>query len=84
MEFVFGLADIQTLAVECAAGSRHEGKRSTEGDYFMLLGEFSGYSREELKAKAGKYFAGKKSDVLFVSAPRKYPNPVHRSIRHSA
>jgi hypothetical protein len=83
MEFVFGMDDLRTLAAECAAGGGVKGKNSA-ADYFMLLGELTGYNGEELRAQAGKYFAIRKAEGLYVSSQRKYFGSGHKRIRHSA
>jgi hypothetical protein len=82
MEFVFGMDDLRTLAVECAAGSGVKGRGAL--DYFMLLGELGGCSGEDLRAQAGKYFAVRKAEALYKPSQRKYFAAAQKSIRHSA
>ncbi len=84
MEFVFGMDDLRTLALDCAAGSSVKSRGSSALDYFMLLGELGGCSGEELKAQAGKYFAVKKAEVLYNPSQRKYFAAAQKRIRHSA
>lgn len=84
MEFVFGMDDLRTLAVECAAGSGVKGKEGSALDYFMLLGELSGYNGEQLKAQAGKQFAVRQADRLYGPSQRKYFGSGQKRIRHSA
>lgn len=84
MEFIFGLEDVETLAVEWAAEGQSQIKGSNAADYFMLLGELSGYSGDELKTRARKLFRVRKAEVLYAQVPRMYYSPAQRRVRHSA